>query len=183
MFLGNGNLTQSFWFAFLVIALGILFGLIIGIKNLTFIKREPVYYLLNGFLLLLVFVIFFASLKTELFFIKYLLAGLAVFFLSREFLTFNFGESSESFKVAALSRRNLTAFAFAFLMLQALWVIAILPLGFLNAASFALLAALVLENFFVEHWSGTMTRQIILRNITVFLVLGLVILGASRWSP
>lgn len=79
--------------------------------------------------------------------------------------------------------RNLGALAFGFLMLQALWVVAILPLGFLNAASLALLIALILEDFFIEHWSGEMNRKIILRNITLFLVLGLVILGASRWSP
>ncbi len=181
--LQNEYLTESPWFTFLAVILGILFGLIIGIKNLIFLKREPVYYLLNGFLFLLVFTMFFASEKTELFFVKYLLTGLAIFFLSREFLSFNSSESVESFGLRVSSRRNLTVLVFSFLMLQALWVAAVLPLGFLNAASFSLLIILILENFLVEHWSGTMNRRIILRNITLFLVLGLIIFGASQWSP
>lgn len=181
--LRNEFLAENSWFLFLVIILGILFGLILGIKNLIFIKREPLYYVLNGFLFLISFILFFASGKSELFLVKYLLLGLTAFLLGREFLSFNLGESLESFKLMTSSRRNLTALTFGFLMLQALWAIAILPLGFLNAASLALLVALILEDFFIEHWSGAMNRQIILRNITLFLVLGLVILGASRWSP
>ncbi|MBI2011122.1 MAG: hypothetical protein HYS89_02770 [Candidatus Colwellbacteria bacterium] len=138
---------------------------------------------MNGLLFLTTFILFFVSGKSELFFVKYLLTGLAAFLLSREFFSFNLGESLESFKSMTSSGRNLGALAFGFLMLQALWAIAILPLGFLNAASLTLLVSLILEDFFIEHWSGAMNRKIILRNITLFLVLGLVILGASRWSP
>ncbi len=181
--LKNEFLTQNPWFLVLIIILSILFGLILGIKNLVFIKREPLYYILNGLLFLITFILFFISEKSELFFFKYLFTGLAAFLLSREFLIFNLGESLESFKLMTPSRRNLTALAFGFLMLQATWTIAVLPLGFLNSASLALLIALILEDFFIEHWSGAMNRKIILRNITLFLVLGLVILGASRWSP
>src|SRR3989344_5321177 len=109
LLLKNEFLTQNSWFLVLVIILSILFGLILGIKNLIFIKREPFYYILNGLLFLIVFTLFFISEKSELFFFKYLFTGLAAFLLSREFLIFNLGESLESFKLMTSSRRNLTA--------------------------------------------------------------------------
>jgi hypothetical protein len=148
----------------------------LGIKNLIFVKRGPFYYLLNGLLLLAIFILFFFSAQPHLFFVKYLLVFFAITFLFKEFLNFFILESLNP------QKRNLVVLGTAFLMLQLLWVIKLLPISFLNAASLALLIVLILQDFIGHHLSGTISRQLVLRNITVFLILSLVIFGASRWS-
>ena len=155
---------------------GLLFFFLLGIKDLIFIRREPLYYLLNSLLLLAVFVYFFNSNNFEQpfwFLVKSLAAFLAVFFLFKEFLTVVVGNQ----------KRNLMAAGSAFLSLQFLWVIGFLPFRSLNAASLALLIALILEDFIVHHLSGTINCRIVLRNMTMFLVLAMIIFGASKWAP
>ena len=167
------HLPFTIFFAF-------LFFLLLGIKNLIFIKREPLYYLLNSLLLLTVFVYFFSFNNFEQpfwFLIKSLAAFSAIFFLIKEFLTVVVSVPLGS------QKRNLMAVGSAFLSLQFLWVIAFLPFRSINAASLAFLIALILEDFIVHHLSGTINRRIVLRNITMFLILAMIIFGASKWSP
>ena len=162
---------------FIVVFFGFLFFLLLGVKNLIFINRQPFYYLFNGLLLLVIFISFFWSRNSQLFFIKYLLIFFAIAFLFREFLTFSIDGFSNS------TKKNLIVYGTAFLVLQLLWAITLLPISFLNAAGLALLIVMILQDFIVHHFSGTMSRQIVLRNVTVFLILSLVIFGASKWQP
>ena len=156
---------------------GFLFFLLLGVKNLIFVNRQPFYYLFNGLLLLVIFIFFFWTGNSHLFFIKYLSVFFAVAFLFREFLTFSINGFSNS------TKKNLIVYGTAFLILQLLWAITLLPISFLNAAALALLIVMILQDFIVHHFSGTMSRQIVLRNVTVFLILSLVIFGASNWTP
>ncbi len=165
----GGSLAVSLFF-------GLLFFLLLGVKNLIFVHRQHIYYFFNGFLLLVIFILFFSSGNSGLAFIKYLFTFLAIAFLFKEFLCFSFPDSSSS------PKNNLVAYGAAFLLTQVLWGVSLLPLNFLNAASLALLVALILQDFFVHHLSGTINRRIILRNTTLFLILSLIVLGASKWS-
>ncbi|MBN2197939.1 hypothetical protein JW698_01980 [Candidatus Wolfebacteria bacterium] len=102
---------------------------------------------------------------------------MAFFFLLKEFLSFSLPDLSFS------SKKKLIIWGISFLVIQLLWVISLLPINFLNAASFTLLIALILQDFIVQFSKGTINRQIILRNATVFLILSLIIFGASKWTP
>ncbi len=156
---------------------GFLFFLLLGVKNLIFVNRQPFYYLFNGLLLLIIFTSFFWSGNSQLFFIKYLSVFFAIVFLSKEFLTFSVAGFLNS------PKKNLIVCGMAFLILQLLWAITLLPISFLNAAGLALLIVMILQDFITHHFSGTMSRQIVLRNVTVFLILSLVIFSASKWTP
>ncbi len=157
-----------------ILGLAILFYLLLGVKNLILSGRSSAYYLLNGSLLFLIFLFFFLADKSHLFSFKYLLAVFAVFLLAREFLIF--------FVPDFPKRRILAATSFSFLTLEILWVVALLPLGFLNAAALALFAALILMDFIVNHFNGSLTRRVILRNATSWIVLSVIIFAASKWS-
>lgn len=165
----GGSLAVSLFF-------GAIFFLLLGVKNLIFVHRQHIYYFFNGFLLLAIFILFFLSGNLGLIFVKYLFTFIAIAFLFKEFLRFSFPGSSSP------SKNALVAYGAAFIIIQILWGISLLPLNFLNAASLTLLAALILQDFFIHHLSGTINRRIILRNTTLFLVLSLVVLGASRWT-
>ena len=168
-------------FSFLIsLFSGFLFFLILGVKDLIFIHRQPLYYFLNGLLLLAVFICFFAIwgvVNPLIFALKYLTAFSTVFLLLKEFLTVSVAGS------IGPQKRNLMAGGLSFGLVQLLWAISLLPFSFLNSASLALLAILILEDFAVHHLSGTMSRRIILRNATLFLILSLVIFAATRWLP
>lgn len=157
---------------------GILLFLLLGIKNLSFVHRQPLYYLYGALMFLTIFAVFFNSDKSRFFAFKYLAVGLAIFLIFREFL----GVIEETAGIAGFSlRKNLYSMVFSFLVLEFLWVAALLPLGLLNAASFAILFVLVLEDLIIHHFSGTLDRRLILRNITVFLILTVAVFGASVW--
>lgn len=157
---------------------GILLFLLMGIKNLSFVHRQPLYYLYGALMFLTIFAVFFNSDKSRFFAFKYLAVGLAVFLIFREFL----GVIEETAGIAGFSlRKNLYSMVFSFLILEFLWVAALLPLGLLNAASLAILFVLVLEDLIIHHFSGTLDRRLILRNITVFLILTVAVFGASVW--
>ena len=106
---------------------------------------------------------------------KYLLAGVAVFLLFREFLSF-FSASTNKFLIL------LTSLVFAFLAMEMIWVVALLPMGFLNSSALVLLFMLVLEDFAVNYFAGGLNRVLVLRNVTIFVLMSLAIFAASHWS-
>ena len=162
---------------------GILFFILLGVKNLIFIHRTLPYYFLQTFLFASVFMLFFNSDKSDSFIITYFLLGAAAFFLLREFIEFNFAPALGLLQTPIAIKGGITAFVFAFLLMELVWVVALLPLGFLNAASFMVLAILLLEDLLLHASGGTLTRPIILRNATFFLCIGLVIFVFSKWIP
>lgn len=156
------------------LGLGFLFYWLLGIKNLVFARRSAVYYLLNSFLFFLVFFFFFLIDKSQFFWFKYLAAGLGILFLSKEFLLF--------FTPDFPKRKTLAAAGFSFLVLEILWAVSLLPIGFLNSSALMLFAVLILMDFIVHHFNGALTRVVILRNITSWIILNVVIFAASNWS-
>ncbi len=170
------SLVIGHWSFVISLFFGLLFFLLLGIKNLIFVRREPLYLLLNGLLFLTIFILFFWSDISRLFFVKYLALFSGLVLLLREFLLFSVPNLANS------QKRNLIICGTAFLILQLLWAISLLSVSFLNAASLALLVVLILQDFIGHHLSGTMSRQIVLRNITIFLILFLVIFAASKWT-
>ena len=162
---------------------GILFFILLGVKNLIFIHRILPYYFLNTFLFAVIFMLFFASDTGGFFIHTYLLLCAAVFSLVREFLGFNFAPTLGLLQTPVAIRRNIIALIFTFLLMEFVWVVALLPLGFLNAASFMVLVILLLEDLLLHTLSGTLTRPIILRNATFFLSISFLIFWFSKWIP
>ena len=154
--------------------LGLLFYWLLGVKNLIFAHRSAVYYLLNSFLFFLVFFFFFLTDKSQIFWFQYLAAGLGVFLLSKEFLYFFIADFPK--------RKNLAAAGFSFLVLELHWAVSLLPIGFLNSAALMLFAVLILMDFIIHHFNGALTRKVILRNITSWIVLSTLIFAASKWG-
>ena len=174
---------DNFWFAVGVATFfAILFFVLMGIKNLIFIHRTVPYYFLNSLLFSVVFILFFYFDKSNFFAFKYLLSGLAILFLFREFLDFNRESIPNPIQSSVLAKKNLLALALAFLTLEFMWVVSLLPIGFLNSASSLLLFILVLDDLLLHLWSGTINRHVVLRNTTIFLLINVLIFMFSRWT-
>ena len=165
-----------------VIFFSALFFALLGIKNLAFIHRQAIYYVVNGLLLLTVFLSFFLADKSEWFVLKYALAGIAIFFLSREFLEFFWKENKIEEVYSGKRFVSLSSLSIAFLAMEAMWATALLPIGFLNSSALMLAFMLILQDFFLNYSTGVLNSRLILRNITIFAVLCLAIFAASGWS-
>ncbi len=157
---------------------GFLFYLLLGIKNYTFIRRRESYYLLNSLLFLSVFGLFFSADRSGLFVLKQILTGVASFLLFRE--AFNI-LTEEEHVLSIETSKFATALVFSLMIFQIIWAISILPIGFINSASLALLCVLILEDLAINHWSGTLTRRLMLRDASFFLFMVAIIFVASKW--
>ena len=164
----------SYRFLFAVF-LGLIFFFLLGVKNLIFIHRQNFYYIFSGLLFLLVFLSFFVADKSHWFNLKYILVGIGIFVLFKEFLKF-FLPSLNKLII------SLTSLVFTFLTMEMVWVTALLPIGFLNSSALLLLFVLVLEDFAINYFVGAFSRVVILRNITVFALISLAIFAASHWG-
>ena len=176
--------SQNSWlYVVSAIFFGILFFILLGVKNLIFVNRILPYYFLNSLLFGAVLILFFAGDKSSIFAFKYLTAGAAFFFLFREFIIFHFETPHSVGQSPVSAKKNLIALTLSFLILQFVWIAALLPIGFLNATSFMLLSVFILDDLLIHNSRGTLTRQIILRDTTFFLVITLIVFAFSKWTP
>lgn len=159
-----------------ILVLGLLFFLLLGVKNLLFTSRRTICYCFHIFLILTILIFFFDSDKFSWFFFKYILLFFAVSALLRDFFAFFLPGPSNKRK------ENIIALSWAFLAVQFIWLVGFLPFNYWAAAFFVLLVILLLEDFTIHHFSGTITRRIVLRNATAFLILGLAVFAATNWS-
>lgn len=116
---------------------------------------------------------FYASDKSQFFIVKYLAAFFGIYFLFREAL---------AFMSLPVSRLNLLSFGLALSIFQFLWVISLLPIGFLNAGALTLVLILITKDMVFAHLSGNLNRTMILKNITLLIVFVLIIFAASKWA-
>lgn len=165
---------------------GVLFFILLAIKNLFFINRENYYHFLNNFLFFIVFLIFFQIGKEQFFWLWHLILFLAVFALFKEPLIqrdyFSGGQAKSNFPIN-LQKINLLASGLAILIIQYGWAVSLLPIGFLNSAALMTASALILKDLLANYLNGLLSRRIVLKNITLFVISSLIIFMASTWQP
>ncbi|PIR87771.1 MAG: hypothetical protein COU10_02775 [Candidatus Harrisonbacteria bacterium CG10_big_fil_rev_8_21_14_0_10_45_28] len=154
-----------------------LFYLLIGIKQLLFIRRAQAYYLLYLSVLYQGFLLYFASEKTDALpaIFKFLLLVLFLFHIIREFFRIN-NQSKTRFLTA-------TVFSLTLVNLEIIWAISLLPIEFTSAASlatlFAFLSTETIRRYFQEELTAKFLRYSLLVSVSLFAV----ILAFSRWTP
>lgn len=169
------NTVSGGWFFVLASGgLAFIFYLILGMKNLVFVRRNRWNYVLHILLFYSTFVLFFLSDKSDLFFLKSLGVFAVAVLLFREFLK----TAAENFP----NLRGLFSWTLALLVWQAIWAIGLLPIGFLNSANLATLLVFVIGDLAINHFKNALNRQLIYSELSLFAVLALLILATSRWS-
>jgi len=153
---------------YLDLILSVLAFTLLGVKNLILIKRQGAYYLLHLMLVVGVASLFFlGSLSQIVFFIT-------LFFLIREFHTLSIRKDLELI--------NLIAAAESMLLIEAAWVISFFPTSFLVGASFLVLITFILHDVLLNYFKGTFNKQLILRDLGLFIVLTGLILLMPVWG-
>ncbi len=153
----------------------LIFYILLGIKDYLFIKRSRLYFVSALLLFYSIFIIFFLASKSELFFLKYLLVALSSFLLFKEWLSI-----IGSFHFPP--KESIAALVSAFLTSQLLWVVALLPIGFISASNFLLIFVFTLASLLFHYFSGSLSGKAALQHILFFLFLSALIFGSSSWS-
>ena len=157
------------------------FFLLLGIKNLIFINHYQVYQFLNNFLFFLIFIIFFSSDKSQLFFLKFLVLFLSSFLIFKELLSWHFSRFESQLQIS-IQRINAYSAIFAFLLGQLVWAIALLPIGFLNLSALMLVFVLASKDLVTNHLEEKIDKNLILKNITMVIFFSIVIFAFSKWK-
>ena len=158
-----------------ILLFSFIFYLLAGIKNYFFIKRSRLYYLAAILIFYSMFIEFFLADKSEWFLLKYSAAIAATFLLFREWL--------KIISVFSFPKRELLAATVAaFLIAQLLWVVALLPIGFISSANLMLLFTFVLADFLLKHFTGGISKEFIIQHLVFFAALAALIFWTSSWS-
>lgn len=154
---------------------GILFFLLLGIKEFVFLRRQAIFNVLSGALYFFVAGMFFvASKEAASSFILYSLLSSVVFYLLMR-------ESTDFFMEDAPKRKKeVLAIGSTLLVFEFLGIVSMLPIGFLNSAALIVLVVFVLEDLIYHHLKGALDRQIVLNNATILIICLLFIFATSK---
>ena len=154
--------TYYFWPA--IGYLSFLFLILLGIKDLVLVKRifwESVLRLGLAYASFLVFFYYSQS---------YFLASLILLFLFILFL------------LRFSLKQRVFYWAIAFLLLEGVWAISLLPVGFISSATLALLVFWTLTSLALDYSRNKQSKKFLLLAISLFIILSIIVLGFSRWS-
>ncbi|MBI2010838.1 MAG: hypothetical protein HYS89_01235 [Candidatus Colwellbacteria bacterium] len=150
---------------YLTLMWGALFFTTLGVKNLVLLKRKGGYELVHSSLVFAMTALYFAgSLPQVLLFI-------ALFFLLREFYL---GIDALS---DFLPRLVLAAAIIALILVEAGWLLTFVPVSPILGAGLITLSAFLLHDTLTHYLKGTLGRELILRNITIFFLVAILIVA------
>lgn len=177
-------LAQNWFFGLSIILASLSFFLMLGFKNLLFLKRAFFYNILNNLLFLLAFLMFFFLANQDFFWLRYLAVTAAGYFLFKEFFLLYpmFLEGRAQIMPVSSKKATLLSFSFAFLVSQFFWVNSLLPIGFLNSSAVLMVIVLIFKDLTSNYLNGLLDKRVVLKNITIFIIFTLIIFAASKWS-
>lgn len=155
----------------------VLFWALLGVKNLHFVERRRWHYLLHIALLYILYGIFFLGERSFWFTLELLIVFCASLFLWKEFIAANGGGYVKNY-----AERRGAAALIAFVTIEFLWAVNLLPLGFISAANIALLFTFVTTNMYMQNTERTLTRQKLLSNVLLFIACTILIFATSQWT-
>src|SRR3989344_3237191 len=150
------------------LALSALGFLLLGIKNLIFVRRQNLYYLMH-----LVLMVGLASLFS-LGIISPILFFILAFSIFREFYIVMTPEKPELLSLVATLE--------GMLIMQVAWATSFFPTSFLVSAAVLVLLTFLFHDVLLHYFKNTFSRDVATRSITIFIVLASLILILPVWG-
>jgi hypothetical protein len=181
------SFTKSFWAlpvlalaamewvtAWSLTAFAVLFFILLGLINLFFKERHLIYGVFNTALILSISILFFFLARgPENFWI------LGIAFTALQFLVLKEALGFSGFPGSR--RAALHAGVLAFIALEFAYILQFLPLGFINSAIFTTLFLVLGRETAVSFSKGALNFPFMMRQVTFFVVLTIIIFSASSW--
>ncbi|PIR86652.1 MAG: hypothetical protein COU11_04025 [Candidatus Harrisonbacteria bacterium CG10_big_fil_rev_8_21_14_0_10_49_15] len=158
---------------------GLLFYIMLGIKYLVFIRRKEAYHFLHLALFYLAFVLYFSATPTHIASVigHSLIMIIFTLLMLREFFSIVSITDQSQANTARIAR-----WVLVLLILQALWVINLLPIEFSNAASLATLFAFIIIEITRRYFENGLSARFLRWNFLVFITLTGLIFLTSQWT-
>jgi hypothetical protein len=144
---------------------GLVFYLLLAVKDLALLKRNWWHFILHLMLTYLVFLVFFYYYSQSPPFLS------TVLFLGILFL------SLERFKTPFILPAII-----GLITVEVAWTIGFLPLGFINSAGVLTLASFFLGELIANTKKGTLSPKTTLTNLSVAVLILLIIFISTRWG-
>jgi len=167
-------IPYGFLYAFF---LGLLFFLLLGIKNLILVNRFESHQLMVSLLLFLIFFSMFSGFDNwQRWTVTVALfgAGLSFFFLFKELADYVVEHSKQ--------KKILIAGIGSFLLWQFASILVFLPLNHFYQTALLFLSSVIMTDVFLEYLAGKLDRRKILNDFSIFFVLVVVILASANWG-
>ena len=140
------------------IILGCLFAATIGLKNLVFIQKEQIYYIISSALVFLFGIFFFLEFfGSEKYYISSIVLFLGVFLVLRDLYMFKYNggavhEANANMILANRSGANLGASILALITVELSWALSILPLDSLLRSIILISTIVVASKLKIVSW-------------------------------
>jgi hypothetical protein len=145
----------------LVVGWGVMFFLLLGIKNLILLKRHNAYRFLNIIVVFALSIFLFRAFNIQ----KQITIFITFFFLLREACTgFIKSDRREAGLIAAVGALTLIEFG---------WAIFFLSANFIESATLLTLFYFVFYDIAFHYFSDVLSKEVVLRNLIVFISLSL----------
>jgi len=141
-----------------------LFYLLLGVKDLVFLQRSTWYRVLNIGLVYSAFLLFFYHVQGS-----YVIRAVLIFVM---FLLL----------LERFTKKRAIYWLLALIILEVVWAIGLLPIGFISAASLALAFYFFLTDLTSLYFEEKLTKRLILLDSTIFVALVLIVSGFAKWA-
>jgi hypothetical protein len=152
----------------------LLFFFILGIKQVIFVSRTQIHHALHLALVYCASLLFFAAPGTDWYVIRSLAFAFMLYLLVREFLIIRNAQRGQAVKLMSAT--------ISFMLIEAVWVVSLLPIGFINAAGILLVCAFTLEELVTRSMQQTLTRSALATELATLVALLLTIFIFSSWT-
>lgn len=161
------------WYPLLVAFFGLLFFVLLGLKNVSFLHRRVWYTLFELSLMYLTAVAYFIVDKSQHLLLASFILYVAVYMLSKRFFLAGGARMSRHIKVTSL--------ALSLVALELCWAFSVLPIGFMSAAGLLTLYIGTLQEMLRLYLEGTLTPRAVRYYLLFLLVVFIVVLFFSSW--
>ncbi len=148
----------------IIVTWGILWLLVMGVKNVVILRRRESHHIAHIALVAILGLLLFAAFSLAL----QIFAFVLFFLLFREFYL--------THTDVVRSRLNLIASVGALLVSEIAWIISFLSINFLAGATLMTLSVFAFHNITVHYIKDTLESRTVIRNVTFFAFLVVVIL-------
>lgn len=153
---------------------GLLFYIILGIKQVVFINRVRLHHMLHLALFYGLSILFFAAPGGDWFVGRSVAIALISYMLFREFFIMRGIERGPRLKLISVLG--------SFLAVEAVWAISLLPIGFINAAGTLLVILFMFEELVTRAMQGSLNRNTVMLELTTGVALLVAIFSFSNWA-
>lgn len=155
------------------LAFGFLFFMLLGIKNVIFVRRQQWYTVLFIALVHGISLLFFTSLGAVHPWRDTILLALFMYLLLREYFATQ--------EYATNRAQTVITLTLTLMLVETAWALSLLPLGFSKAASVLTLIGMMSASATSRYIRGTLTARFLRTNFVLLAVLVGIIFASVRW--